>query len=72
MPKASALPSTPPQKRISLKRRTDAGIAALEAKGLKAVAVDYLPTGTVRFHLSQPAETDDGLDRELAEVMAKL
>ena len=29
-------------------------------------------TATIRFHLSQPAETDDGLDRELAEVMAKL
>ena len=55
-----------------LRRRISAGHAALEARGLKPCAMDLLPSGVVRFHLSPPAGGgDDELDRELAEFEAK-
>jgi hypothetical protein len=58
------------RKKVSLKRRTDAGVTALEARGLQPCAVDYLPNGTIRFHLSSPTHEDD-LDRELAKFEAQ-
>jgi hypothetical protein len=57
-----------------LKRRVEAGAAALEAKGLKPCAIDILPTGTIRFHLTAPPAGTGGaddLDRELAEFETK-
>jgi hypothetical protein len=56
----------------ALKRRLNAGAAALEARGLRPSAVDLLPNDTIRFHLSPPANNDNDLDRELAELEAKL
>lgn len=55
-----------------IRRRVAAGAAALEAKGLKPCAVDILPSGTIRFHISPlvGAGADD-LDRELADFEAK-
>lgn len=56
-----------------LRRRVNAGAAALEARGLRPCAVDILPTGTIRFHLTVsilPEEEGD-LDRELAEFEAR-
>jgi hypothetical protein len=58
----------------ALRRRVHAGVAALEAKGLRPCAVDILPTGAIRFHLNAPAEAvavGDDLDRELADFEAK-
>ena len=46
-----------------LRRRVNAGAAALEARGMRPCAVDILPTGTIRFHLSSPIAEDD-LDRD--------
>jgi hypothetical protein len=59
-------------RRPQLRRRVNAGAAALEARGLRPCAVDILPTGTVRFHITAPttAQSDDDLDRELAEFEA--
>ncbi len=57
-----------------LRRRVHAGVAALEAKGLKPCAVDILPTGAIRFHLNTPvlaAVVENDLDRELADFEAK-
>ena len=46
----------------------DAAAAALEARGLRPCAVDFFPTGKVRFHLVPPADDEyAALDRELAE-----
>jgi hypothetical protein len=66
-----------PQRRTrkpSFKTRLDAGLEVLQARGLNPCAIDELPTGTIRYHLSPPAnpEIEKDLDRELAEVMAKL
>ena len=56
-----------------LRRRINAGAAALEARGLRPCAVDILPTGTVRFHITAPTARDDShaLDRELAQFEAR-
>jgi hypothetical protein len=63
------------QRRPAIRRRVNAGAAALEARGLKPCAVDILPTGTIRFHLTAPSSIedngDDDLDRELAEFEAR-
>jgi hypothetical protein len=61
------------QRRPQIRRRINAGAAALETRGLRPCAVDILPTGTVRFHLTAPTATDDShaLDRELAEFEAR-
>jgi hypothetical protein len=75
MSKHTALPvttATPKDRRISLKRRLNAGAAALEARGLRPQAVDILPDGTTRFHFAPPTETEADLDRELNDLMAKL
>ena len=64
--------STP--RRPQLRRRINAGAAALETRGLRPCAMDILPTGTVRFHISAPTaadDPDDDLDRELAEFEAR-
>jgi hypothetical protein len=60
-------------RRPPLRRRINAGAAALETRGLRPCAVGILPTGTVRFHLSAPTATDDSdvLDSELAEFEAR-
>jgi len=60
------------QRRPHLRRRINVGAAALEARGLRPCAVDILLTGTVRFHITAPAtaQSDDDLDRELAEFEA--
>jgi hypothetical protein len=61
-------------RRPSLRRRINAGVSALEARGLRPCAVDFLTTGTVRLHISTPTATDDpddDLDRELAEFEAR-
>lgn len=57
----------------SIRRRVNAGASALEARGLKPCAMDILPTGTIRFHLTAPVSGagDDDLDRELAEFEAR-
>jgi hypothetical protein len=57
----------------SVKKQMNAGHAALEARGLRACAVDLItPNYTIRYHLSPPANDDNNLDRELADVEAKL
>jgi hypothetical protein len=60
-------------RRPQLRRRINAGAAALEARGLRPCAMDLFPTGTVRFHLTAPTARDDSneLDRELAEFEAR-
>jgi hypothetical protein len=63
------------QRRPHLRRRINAGAAALEARGLRPCAMDLLPTGTIRFHLIAPGATEesgpDDLDRELADFEAR-
>jgi hypothetical protein len=61
------------QRHPALRRRVNAGAAALEARGLRPCAVDILPTGTVRFHLTAPVAADgvDDLDRELTDFEAR-
>ena len=61
------------QRRPALRRRVNAGAAALEARGLRPCAVDILPTGTVRFHFTAPVPAGDeaDLDRELADFEAR-
>jgi hypothetical protein len=56
-------------RRPAIRRKdVDAFAAALEARGLRPCAVDYYPTGKVRFHLVPPADDETTtLDRELAE-----
>jgi hypothetical protein len=60
----------------SVKRQMNAGAAgaaALAARGLQTRAIDLiLPDCTIRYHLSPPANDDNDLDRELADLEAKL
>jgi hypothetical protein len=50
----------------------DAAAAALEARGLKPCAMDFYPTGKVRFHFTPPADDEtSALDRELVEFEQK-
>ena len=55
-------------------RKTDIDVAAasLIAHGLKPKAVDFLPSGRIRFYFEDPSSDDDNeeLDRELAEFEA--
>ena len=57
----------------SFKRRLDTGLKVLTARGLNPCAIDELPTGVIRYHLSPPASSDieNDLDRELAEFEAR-
>ena len=49
-----------------------ATLAALEAAGVKPVALDTLPDGTNRWHFVLPVENDEvDLDKELAEFERK-
>jgi hypothetical protein len=61
------------QRRPALRRRVGAGAAELEARGLRPCAVDILPEGTIRFHITAPAGqgNEADLDRELAEFEAR-
>ena len=58
-------------RRPSVKRRMNAGAAALEARGLRVCTVDLLPNDTIRYHLSPPTDDAADLDRELAEFKAR-
>jgi hypothetical protein len=50
----------------------DAATASLLARGLKPTAIDFLPSGGIRFHFEVIAkQADDDLDRELAEFEAQ-
>ena len=55
------------------KSDVDAAAATLLARGLRPKAVDFLPSGAIRFHFEDPSPVQDGddLDRELAEFEAK-
>lgn len=54
------------------KTDVDAACASLLARGLKPTAVDFLPSGGIRFHFADPVTPpDDDLDRELAEFEAQ-
>jgi hypothetical protein len=44
-------------RRPQLRRRINAGAAALETRGLRRCAMDILPFGTVRFHIGAPTPT---------------
>lgn len=47
-------------------------MAALEARGIRPCAIDLMPTGAVRVHISPPqTDTIDDLDRELAAFEAR-
>jgi hypothetical protein len=50
----------------------DAATASLLARGLKPTAIDFLPSGGIRFHFGASAkQADEDLDRELAEFEAQ-
>lgn len=55
------------------KTDVDAAAASLLARGLKPTAVDFLPSGGIRFHFGSVATIPpfDDLDRELAEFEAQ-
>ncbi|WHA40948.1 hypothetical protein [Agrobacterium larrymoorei] len=53
-------------------RDVNATLEALKKNGMTPTALDTLPNGTLRWHFTSPAESDDSeLDRELAEFDKK-
>lgn len=45
----------------------NATLAVLSKKGVSPTALEKLPDGTLRWHLTPTENNDDDLDRELAE-----
>lgn len=47
-------------------------LAALRSAGIEPVSLDIRPDGTLRWHFTKPADSDDdALDRELEAFEAK-
>lgn len=60
-----------PRRPAIRKSDIDAAAASLLARGLRPRAIDFLPSGAIRFHIDEPVATaENELDAELTAFEA--